>query len=134
MVFQVLPGFRKNPDNMEQRGMFELLEIRRLQQFHFQDEILVELVRRQIIHQEKLVGHIHTRRVLHLREIGLSYVIQRKEFHFLSKRRASKTGIIHTINPYRILMEILLRHYDRIIFRLYSLYGQRAATHNVERT
>ena len=45
MVFQVLSGFRKNPDNIEQRGMFELLEIRRLQQFHFQDEILVELVR-----------------------------------------------------------------------------------------
>ena len=57
MVFQVLSGFRKNPDNIEQRGMFELLEIRRLQQFHFQDKILVELVRRQIIHQEKLVGH-----------------------------------------------------------------------------
>lgn len=85
MVFQVLSGFRKNPDNIEQRGMFELLEIRRLQQFHFQDKILVELVRRQIIHQEKLVGHIHARRVLHLREISLSYVIQRKEFHFLSK-------------------------------------------------
>ena len=44
MVFQVLSGFRKNPDNIEQRGMFELLEIRRLQQFHFQDKILVELV------------------------------------------------------------------------------------------
>ena len=69
MVFQVLSGFRKNPDNIEQRGMFELLEIRRLQQFHFQDKILVELVRRQIIHQEKLVGHIHARlSLIHISE------------------------------------------------------------------
>ena len=45
MVFQVLLGFRKNPDDMEQRSMFELLEIRRFQQFHFQNEIFVELVR-----------------------------------------------------------------------------------------
>lgn len=28
MVFQVLLGFRKNSDDMEQRSMFELLEIR----------------------------------------------------------------------------------------------------------
>ena len=134
MMFQVFPGFRKNSDDMEQRSMFELLEIRRFQQFHFQDEIFVELVRRQIIHQEELVDHIHARRVPHLRKICLSYVIQRKEFHFLSKRSASKTGIVHAINPYRILMKILLRHHNRIIFRLYPFYSQRTITHNIERT
>lgn len=120
---------------MEQRSMFELLEIRRFQQFHFQDEIFVELVRRQIIHQEELVDHIHARRVPHLRKICLSYVIQRKEFHFLSKRSASKTGIVHAINPYRILMKILLRHHNRIIsvFIPFIVKGPSLTTLNVRK-
>ena len=78
MMFQVFPGFRKNSDDMEQRSMFELLEIRRFQQFHFQDEIFVELVRRQIIHQEELVDHIHARRVPQSEE-NMSFVCHPKK-------------------------------------------------------
>ena len=50
MVFQNLPGFRKNPNDMEQRSMFELLEILSIfNMFHFSRlKSFVELVRRQI--------------------------------------------------------------------------------------